>query len=537
MKIKIILPNLVFLVGLLVLNVFGQTSLFKIKVIPPTTNLPPCKQRIEKIERNGTTVTTFTALIPNNLKLDFEGIPVGTEGNNFTFSFEATSGFCQTTTDGYEIEISGAAAQITNPAVAAPTATPVPTGVATGLTPAEEEEVAEKEAKEEGENIDLSIPEAPGFTILGLTPQEVTRPTTPREFATTLINSIDQNGNFQTGIAIDTAPYQLFFGKRVNRDRDYIPPQKDKLIEQNGELIDKRSREPLKGYFTRFLWRTQFSLATTKGTTEADKSARIGAGFNFIFFDYGDPNTDFKLRDCHNQLVLNLLDKIYKEMGFNDRKDPRIKEADIDKANARRRFLVTQGGILEQYDKCIEESEKRNFGRSSFGVGVAGSWITENGDSSKFTNNGQGLWASLAYGFEHFPGLRCSETEIKEENNRCITPQLIFHFRRRVKETVPNPLAEGMFTTKDSNLFGVRLRVGVPKWAVNFEGVYRGERYAGRTSSNNIQASVGADYRVTENFYLNFAVGGETKESNIPNTGKVFIRTAFKWGTSQKPLD
>jgi hypothetical protein len=82
----------------------------------------------------------------------------------------------------------------------------------------------------------------------------------------------------------------------------------------------------------------------------------------------------------------------------------------------------------------------------------------------------------------------------------------------------------------------MRLRLGVPKWSVNFEGVYRGQRYAGRASSSNITASVGADYKLAPNLYLNFSIGGETKESNIPNTGKVFVRTSFNWGTSQKPL-
>lgn len=531
MKIEIFIPNLVFLVGLLTLNVFGQTSPVRIKATPPT-NLPPCQQEIEKNVVNGRTVTVFTAKIPNSVRLDFAGLRWSDDGNNYVFRFEASSGFCRVTEDGYEIEFSGSAASILNSAVAAPTATPVTTGIDTGLSLADEKTKAIEEAEEEGKEVDLSIPEAPGFTILGLTPQEVTRPTTPRQFATTLINSLDRNGNFQTGIAIDTAPYQLLFGRKINRDRDYIPPQNDKDIE-------KRNREPLKGYFTRLLWRTQFSLATTKGTTETDKSARIGTGFNFTFFDFGDPNTDFRLRECQNNLVLTGLDdKAAQDLGFKDRNDLGINKPEIvEKINARMMFLVTQDFFLKQFDKCVEESEKRNFGKSSFGVGVAGSWISKNGDSSKFTNNGQAIWASLAYGFEGIPGLRCTEEEITKEDNRCITPQLIFHYRRRVKETIPNPLINGLFTTQDSNLFGARLRLGVPKWAVNLEGVYRGERYAGRTSSNNIEMTFGADYKLASNLYLNFSVGGATKESNIPNTGKVFVRTAFNLGTSQKPLN
>ena len=156
-------------------------------------------------------------------------------------------------------------------------------------------------------------------------------------------------------------------------------------------------------------------------------------------------------------------------------------------------------------------------------MGVAGSWISENGDSSKSTNNGQGIWASHNYGFEGIPGFRCKEEEIIDETNRCVTPQLIFHFRRRVKETVANPLLSEMFTTRDSNLFAMRLRFGVSKWSLNFDGVCRAESYVGRTSSNNIQTSIGADYRLAKNLYLNLSIGSETKESNIPNTGKVYL--------------
>lgn len=537
MKTKIIILYAVLLVGMFVLPVFGQTSDFKINVVSPPSPLPTCKTRLKTIDSNGQATTIFSVLIPRNLELDLESSITSytTENNYYVFRFEADSGTCQTTASGYEIKLSGAGqtSSAVNLAQPALTATPVaPSVPASTVLLDEQKDAAKKEAEDEKE-VDFSIPESPGFTILGLTPQEVTRPATPREFATALINSFDRNGNFQSGIAIDVAPFQLLLD--VNRDEDYIDFQAGK------ETRDK-NREPLKHYFTRLLWRTQFSLATTKGTSESDKSARLGAGLNLTFFDFGDPNTDFFLRECIDNVDLELEAQAIKDMGLPPDRS-KWGRAEIEQFRARQSelfqresLIISQGYYEKKYKKCSKESEKRNFGRSSFGVGFAGSWISKNGESSKFTNNGQGLWASLNYGFEHFPGFRCSELELEKEENRCITPQLIFHFRRRIKEIVPNPLLEGMFTTRDSNLFGMRLRVGVPTWSVNFEGVYRGERYAGRTSSNSIQASVGADYRLAKNLYLNFSIGGETKESNIPNTGKVFVRTAFNWGTSQKPL-
>jgi len=527
MKNKTFVFNITLFIVLFVFPIWGQTSVVKINVINPPTNLPLCKTRIKTAVSNGTATTIFSVLIPRSLELDVDGSTVSykTESNNYVFVFEGDAGTCETKATWYEITLSGPG-QINSGSNSAPT---VVTSVATSPAPTELEAKEENKAETKAKEVDFSIPESPGFTILGLTPQEVTRPATPREFATAIINSIDRNGNLQSGIAIDTAPYQSFFGKSVNRDRDYIDFQDDKKPEE-------KNREPLKHYLTRFLWRTQFSLATTKGTTDADKSARIGAGLNFTFFDFGDPNTDFLLRACNDGVNDELDDQALKDIGVNRRAD--LTQALQPLFEARKRFLITQGFMIKKYEACVDDSEKRNMGKSSFGVGLAGSWISKNGESSKFNNNGQGLWASLAYGFEGIPGLRCTEDEIKDETSRCIAPQLIFHFRRRVKETVPDPLLAGVFTTKDSNLFGVRLRLGVPRWSVNFEGVYRGERFAGKKSSSNFEMTIGADYKLATNLYLNFSIGGETKDkSNTTGGSKVFVRTSFNWGTSQKPIN
>jgi hypothetical protein len=99
--------------------------------------------------------------------------------------------------------------------------------------------------------LDLSVPDSPAFTVLGLTTQTITHPATPRALATSLLNGVDQNGNFQTGVAIDTTPYLLFYGNDVTLEKY-----------QQSQVI-------------RFLSRTQFSFATTKGASESDKSARF----------------------------------------------------------------------------------------------------------------------------------------------------------------------------------------------------------------------------------------------------------------------
>ncbi len=63
--------------------------------------------------------------------------------------------------------------------------------------------------------VDWAVPESPTFTVLGLTPHTVTRPSHPHELATALLNGIDQNGNLQAGIALDVASYMLAYGRKV----------------------------------------------------------------------------------------------------------------------------------------------------------------------------------------------------------------------------------------------------------------------------------------------------------------------------------
>lgn len=47
--------------------------------------------------------------------------------------------------------------------------------------------------------LDLAVPDSPAFAILGLSPETVVRPSSPRDLATTLLNGVDRRGNLQSG--------------------------------------------------------------------------------------------------------------------------------------------------------------------------------------------------------------------------------------------------------------------------------------------------------------------------------------------------
>lgn len=129
--------------------------------------------------------------------------------------------------------------------------------------------------------LDLAVPESPAFTVLGVTPENVVRPTSPRQLALSLLNGVDRDGNFQSGIAVDTAPYLLVAGQHLT-------------------LQDYRDS---KNYWSKRLpARTQVSLATAKGSTTDDKSSRVALGIRVTPWDAGDPRLDDELIDCLRQI-------------------------------------------------------------------------------------------------------------------------------------------------------------------------------------------------------------------------------------------
>ncbi len=131
----------------------------------------------------------------------------------------------------------------------------------------------------------FSVPESPAFTALNVTPQKINRPDSPKDLAVDLLQGTDRKGNLQTGIAIDTTPALLLAGKNftINRYRNNLS--------------------------YRLASRFQFSVATTKGATDDDKSARLALGFRFTPYDDGDPRLDTVLGSCIDNAFANTFAK------------------------------------------------------------------------------------------------------------------------------------------------------------------------------------------------------------------------------------
>lgn len=336
--------------------------------------------------------------------------------------------------------------------------------------------------------VDWAVPESPAFTVLGVTPQTVTRPSSAQQLATALLSGVDQNGNFQSGIAVDAQPYMLWYGHKVTYT-DY-----------------KNNR------VTQFLSRAQLSLATTKGATDGDKSARLAAGLRLTIFDLGDPYLDVKTAECLAMEFKKVLDEIPPPPG-----------PDAPNENKEQRKIDMMAKVEPGETRCRKNQgelyRRTRWNNSSLIVGLAPSWITTTGNSSDLEANGGAIWASLGYGFEKVPGL--------EDNS-----QLIVHYRRRNKEQLPDPKVSGQFFEQDSDVVGVRWRQGTADATASLEYVFLRRHLAGRPDDNSSRLSIAAERHLTGNTWLALSFGSERGRDDGLN--KAFVLSSFNWSLNHK---
>jgi hypothetical protein len=215
---------------------------------------------------------------------------------------------------------------------------------------------------------DLSIPESPALTVLGLQ-SDVVRPAAPREFAAALLNGVGKNGSPETGLAIDLAPYWL----------------------AAGHLVDRQTYKA--NAMVRLLAGAQLSLATAKAAAQ-DIPPRFAAGVLIRIFDNGDARLDDTLANCLEKAAERALSASAPLAPCPGGTDCQQEE------NIRREALFK--------NTCREQARRRNWNRSGLSVGAARE--TQSGTSA--------LWSSAAYGFEGVPGLENTSQIIAQTTRR-----------------------------------------------------------------------------------------------------------------------
>lgn len=351
--------------------------------------------------------------------------------------------------------------------------------------------------------IDGTVPKSPAFISLGVTPENVIRPVSPRAFASSILTGADPRGHLQTGLAVETAPYLVYTGNAIT------------LKQYQDE------------YAIRLLSRTQLSLATAKANDTDDKATRLALGFLITPFDRGDPRTDRKLLDCFTQRVGAVHADATKVM---DEVAPiaATRPQDVPAALAKRLPGLEQRA-KDQAESCRQEARKRNWNASAWNIGLAPTWVSPKGSTSDLRPSGTSVWTSAGYGFEGLPGL--------EDN-----AQIIAHARYRPNERVPAPEGNNAFIKQDTLTlagqirlagFSFRKTTGGPDLNFLLEAAYVNEARQHRRDEKIFRYTGGFDYKITDDLYLDVSIGSEDGRKSGRN-GR-FGGVALKWAFSDKP--
>ena len=394
----------------------------------------------------------------------------------------------------------GAAApiQVTIPTVPGP-ATPAP---ALPQTPADVDALRKAEAAVvdaqrtartvKTADIDLSVPESPAFTALGLSPDTVARPTSPREFATALLNGVDREGNFQTGAAIDVAPYLIYAGDSVT-------------------LHDYRTSR-----VTRILSRTQTSFATTKGASDDDKSVRMAVGVHATLFDSEDPrlNNDELLR-CYSDIPL------FKTASLPVAPDETVRQAQAEILERARKAHENET-LKPRVNACREQFRRdARWNGTSWTVAAAAAWVSPTGLNKDFQGGSATYWTSWSYGFDSVPGLRD-------------TAQVIAHVRHHADEVVVDEDLPGGSEIRDTTFVGGRFRAGTTSFGLSFEASYVRTQPRGRPSDASGVFAFAAERRLSENLWLAVSFGGDVRADSANSKG-MSVLSAFKYAFTHDP--
>ena len=128
------------------------------------------------------------------------------------------------------------------------------------------------------------VPSSPAFAILGVSPETVIRPTTPKALASSLINGLDPAGNLQTGFAIEFAPFLL-------------SARSTTLLDYRGDPVN------------RIASRSLLSFAAVRGSSDDDQALRVAVGLRTTLLDRGDARASDVLDREARRIAVEVLDE------------------------------------------------------------------------------------------------------------------------------------------------------------------------------------------------------------------------------------
>lgn len=142
--------------------------------------------------------------------------------------------------------------------------------------------VRAQERADLAEDQSFSVPESPAFSFLSTSPAEISRPSSPREFAAALLSGVDAQGRAQQGFALEFSPFPVVPGFTVPLG------------------------EYQRSFFKRAAYRTQVSLGTVRASGDS-ASTDIAMGIRTTLIDEADPMQSRRYTDSLSSRMLECI--------------------------------------------------------------------------------------------------------------------------------------------------------------------------------------------------------------------------------------
>jgi hypothetical protein len=378
---------------------------------------------------------------------------------------------------------------------AAATESPTPTGFL-GIMALEAalKDLLPKNQKFIQDKYDYSIPESPGFTIIGMTPEDVAHPRTLRDFAVALKDGVDESGKFKTGIALDFTPFQWFV-------RDQTVARYLRLDTGDLDIDSLRvdaNKLPKRKYFnSNMLASTSVSIGTTQGTGDGDESVKLGIGLHVPIIDKSD-GREFA-NDCFAKTLFA------KAQIVPGGPIPVVKNA---------------AEVNKMTSECMALAPRWNDTIWTASLGYA--TTSEDGSFSDMESGAYGIWSSFAYGFDG---------SIRQLRDNA---QLILHAKLLNKQTVQDPDDESLLIEQDSETFGAAFKFGSERLNAALQASYSRLKDRTHDRSDRIRKlSIGLEYKLAKDLWLVATLGGEGGRESGKNNS--FVLGSLKYGTATTP--
>jgi len=360
-------------------------------------------------------------------------------------------------------------------------------------------------------DIDKGVPDSPAFAVLNLTPSKILTPNSPREFATSILNAQDENGNFKQGIAIDTSFLNLF-GREVTLDKYRYKYEENKIFTAPNAIF----------------YRTRLSFATVKGQEDADESMKLSLGVHFLPIDSGDVRLNKNIDKCYDNAA-NLTEAKYpiksaRDFNMDMKLHKKHRKEMLEKRATELRKSLKGKSTVSNIKGCVDE-ELKDKKINRWAIGIAPKLISPDGDSDNFQYDGFGVWTSYAYGMDRLTDKFHKYNALKSDGST----QVIIHARYLFDESNPVPGMPNNFLEQDSFFVGGKLQTAGNSWNAALEFSYNiAYPDVGETDESFLYAFV-FEKKILKDLWIEASVGStDGRDLQDDNAfGKVNLKWAF----------